>query len=48
MKNIICVMPGVKCTVVGCGSCGGAKVIGIFKLPSAKDDKHKRWRDESV
>ena len=48
MKNIICGMPCVNCAVVGCGSCGGTKGIGIFKLPSAKDDKNKRWRDEWV
>ncbi|XP_015753881.1 PREDICTED: uncharacterized protein LOC107333565 [Acropora digitifera] len=41
-------MPGVNCAVVGCGSCRGTKGIGIFKLPSAKDDKDKRWRDEWV
>ena len=48
MINIIFDMPGVNCAVVGCGSCRGTKGIGIFKLPSAKDDKHKRWRDEWV
>ena len=48
MINIIFGMPGVNCAVVGCGSCRGTKGIGIFKLPSAKDDKHKRWRDEWV
>ena len=41
-------MPGVNCAVIGCGSCRRTKGIGIFKLPSAKDDKHKRWRDEWV
>ena len=40
MINIIFGMPGVDCAVVGCGSCRGTKGIGIFKLPSAKDDKH--------
>ena len=46
MINIISGMPGVNCAVIGCGSCRRTKGIGIFKLPSAKDDKHKRWRDE--
>ena len=39
-------MPSVNCTVFGCGSCRRTKGIEIFKLPSAKDEKHKRWRDE--
>ena len=39
-------MPGVNCAVFGCGSCRRTKGIEIFKLPSAKDEKHKRWRDE--
>ena len=46
--NIISGMPGVNFAVIGCGSCRRTKGIGIFKLPSAKDDKHKRWRDEWV
>ena len=46
MINIIFGMPGVNCAVIGCGSCRRTKGIGIFKLPSSKDDKHKRWRDE--
>ena len=41
-------MPGGNCAVIGCGSCRRTKAIGIFKLPSAKDDNHKRWRDEWV
>ncbi|XP_044168034.1 uncharacterized protein LOC122952044 isoform X2 [Acropora millepora] len=41
-------MPGVNCAVIGCGSCRRTKGIGIFKLAPAKDDKHKRWRDEWV
>ena len=41
-------MPGVNCALIGCGSCRRTKGIGIFKLPSAKDDKHKRWRGEWV
>ena len=41
-------MLGVNCTVIGCGSCSRTEGIGIFKLSSAKDDKHKRWRDKWV
>ena len=41
-------MPGVNCAVLGYGSCRRTKGIGIFKLPSAKNVKHKRWRDEWV
>ena len=48
MINIISGMPGVNCAVIGCASCRRTKGIGIFKLPSAKDDKYKRWRDEWV
>ena len=48
MINIIFGMPGVNCAVTGCGSCRRTKGIVIFKLPSAKDDEHKRWRDEWV
>ena len=29
-------MPGVNCSVLGCGSCRRSKGIGIFKLPVAK------------
>ena len=39
-------MPGVNCSVHDCGSCRRTKGIGIFKVPLAKDDAHKRWRDE--
>lgn len=39
-------MPGVNCAVFGCGSCRRTKGIGIFKLPLAKDENHKRWRNE--
>ena len=39
-------MPGVNCTVVGCGTYRRTKGIGIFKLPVAKNDKYKRWREE--
>ena len=45
MINIIFGMLGVNCAVIGCIRTKG---IGIFKLSSAEDDKHKRWRDEWV
>ena len=39
-------MPGVNCAIVGCGTSRRTKGIGIFKLPAAKNDKYKRWREE--
>ena len=39
-------MPGVNCSVLGCGSCRRAKGIGIFKLPVAKDEAHQKWRND--
>ena len=39
-------MPGVNCSVYDCGSCRRTKGIGIFKVPLAKDDAHRRWCDE--
>lgn len=40
------VMPGVNCSVFDCGSCRRMKEIRIFMVPLAKDDAHKRWREE--
>ena len=42
----IYVMPGVNCSVFGCGSCRRTKGMGIWKLPLAKDEAHGKWRDE--
>ena len=39
-------MPGVNCSVLGCGSCRRSKGIGIFKLPVAKDEAHRKWRND--
>ena len=39
-------MSGVNCAIVGCGTSRRTKGIGIFKLPAAKNDKYKRWREE--
>ena len=39
-------MPGVNCAVIGCGTSLRTKGIDIFKLPAAKNDKHRRWREE--
>ena len=39
-------MPGDNCAVFGCGSCRRTKGIGIWKLPAAKDEAHKKWRDD--
>ena len=41
-------MPAVNCTIVGCGTSRRTKGIGIFKLPAAKNDKHKKWSKEWV
>lgn len=38
--------PGENCAVFGCGSCQRTKGIGIWKLPSAKDEAHLTWRKE--
>lgn len=37
-------MPGDNCSVFGCGSSRRTKNIGIFKLPLAKDEAHRKWR----
>ena len=39
-------MPGVNCSVYGCGSCRRTRGSGIFKVPLPKDDALGRWRDE--
>ena len=39
-------MPGVNCSVLGCGSCRRSKGIGIFKLPVAKDEVQQKWHDD--
>ena len=45
-EKVYWAMPGVNCSVYGCGSCRRTKGIGIFKVPLPKDDAHRRWRDE--
>ena len=37
-------MPGKNCCIPNCGSCRRKKNIGIFKLPSSKNDKE--WREK--
>ena len=39
------VMLGENCAVWGCGSCRRTKGLGIFKLPAAKDEVQKKWRE---
>ena len=39
-------MPGVNCAIAGCGTSRRTKGIAIFKLPAAKNDKYKGWREE--
>ena len=38
-------MPGVNCSVDDCGSRRRTKGIDLFKVPLAKDNANKRWRD---
>ena len=39
-------MPGDDYAVLGCGLCRRTKGIGLWKLPSPKDEAHKKWRKE--
>ena len=39
-------MPGDNCAVFDCGSCRRTKGIGIWKLPVAKDEASKKWRED--
>jgi len=39
-------MPGANCAVFGCGSCRRTKGIGIWRLPVAKDEAHRKWQGE--
>ncbi len=39
-------MPGENCSVYGCGTCRRTKGIGIFKLPAAKNEEYKKWRED--
>ena len=41
-------MLGENCAVFGCGSSRRKKVIGIWKLPKAKDESYAKWRDEWI
>ena len=36
------VMPGDNCSVFGCGTSRRTKGVGIWKLPKAKDEDHKK------
>ena len=38
-------MPGDNCSVFGCGTSRRTKALGIWKLPSPKDESHRKWRD---
>lgn len=39
-------MPGINCFVLGSGSCRRSKGIGSFRLPVAKDEAHRKWRND--
>jgi len=38
-------MPGANCSIVGCSINRRNKNIGIFKLPKARNEGYKRWRN---
>ena len=42
------VISGVNCSVLGCGLCRQLKGIGIFKLPVAKDEAHRKRRNDKA
>lgn len=39
-------MPGDNGAVFGCGSCRNTKGIGIWKLPTPRNDDCKQWREQ--
>ena len=41
LSNIV--MPGDNCFMFGCGTSRRTKGVGIWKLPNAKDEDHKKW-----
>ena len=40
------VMPGDNCSVFACGTCRKTKGVGIWKIPKAKEEDHKKWRED--
>ena len=40
LSNIV--MPGDNCFMFGCGTSRRTKGVGIWKLPNAKDEDHKK------
>ena len=36
-------MPGINCSILGCGSSRRMKGIGIFQIPA--ENVHKEWRE---
>ena len=39
-------MPGDNFPVFGCGPRRRTKGVGIWKLPRAKNEDHKKWRED--
>lgn len=39
------VMPGANCSIYGCNTNRSKKEIGIFKLPKARTEIYKKWRE---
>ena len=38
-------MPGDNCAVFGCGLSRRSRGISIWKLPTAKDEESRKWRE---
>ena len=41
-------MPGANCAIVNCSSSRKDKGVGIFKVPTGKDDESEKWRAEML
>jgi len=41
-------MPGANCSIYGCNTSRNHKDIGIFGIPTSKDDFTKKWREEML
>ena len=41
-------MPGANCSIFGCGTSRRNTGVGIFRLPSGKDENSRQTRDEWI
>ena len=39
-------MPGENCAIPRCGMCRNQKEWSLFKIPTAKDEQTRQWRDD--